>query len=168
MTFKVYLSGPITGLHYNESVAWTDYACEKLATNRILLDDGYWFDDPTDIVGYKPLRGKKEVLQDVGELQAVINVKNNPHSTNHAIFRRDKYDVMSCDCVLVNLLGAKRVSIGTCYEMAWADMLQKPLVLVMEETLNFHEHAFVLESATHMTTNLDEGIEVVKTLLLPD
>jgi nucleoside 2-deoxyribosyltransferase len=160
MTYKVYLSGPITGLTYDNAVGWTDYAKEKL-----------WYSNgpestETGIVGYKPLRGKKS-LSSSNPLPSIVK-SSNPLTTNKAILNRDKYDVMSCDCVLANLLGAKRVSIGTVAEIAWAHFLQKNIILVMEYEGNVHEHAFVLEMATHRTDNLNEAIQIVKAILLPD
>jgi hypothetical protein len=35
---------------------------------------------------------------------------------------RDRFDATRCDVLLVNLLGAERVSIGTMMEVAWADL----------------------------------------------
>lgn len=89
-------------------------------------------------------------------------------SKPHGIFKRDKYDVMSCDAMLVNLLGAKRVSIGTMFEMAWAEDHGKPIVLIMEDEGNLHEHCFVTESICYRTNNLDHGIQLIKNILLAD
>ena len=128
--FKVYLSGPITGLLYKDAVAWTDYAKEELAK------DG--------INGYRPLRGK-EFLKDYKELDAQGYLDANPLGTPKGIVGRDRYDVHTSDCILVNLLGAQRVSIGTVFEIAWAEWLYKPIVLVMEKEGNIHEHGMILE-----------------------
>lgn len=157
MEKTVYLSGPITGLTFAESVEWTDYAIEEFekACNGT----------PHMIWGYKPLRGK-ESLQEHGVIDAVVNTQNR-NTTNKAIYGRDFNDVITCDAMLVNVLGAKSKSIGTCFEMAWASFLRKPLVLVMENEGNCHEHAFVQEALTHRTNNLDEGIRLVKGILLP-
>lgn len=169
--YKIYLSGPITGLTYNDAIGWTDYAKEKLAYNFADLDDfpglkGQNVKYKTGIIGYKPLRGK-QYLKDVGKLEAVID-KPSTMATNKAIFGRDHYDVESCDAMLVNLLGAQRVSIGTMFEMAWAAEYRRPTVLVMEKQGNLHHHAFVLEALTHWTDNLDEGIATIKSICLPD
>ena len=151
--FKLYLSGPITGLTYNDSVEWTNYVMEVLHTSGI--------------AGYRPLRGKEEIFH-LNEKIASVVTQKRPLVTAKGIYGRDRYDVMSCDCVLVNLLGAKRISIGTMFEMSWCSFLQKPLVLVMEDEGNIHEHSFVHEALTHRTNNLDVGIDLVKSILLPD
>jgi len=39
---------------------------------------------------------------------------------------RDRFDVQTCDLLLVNLLGATSVSIGTMFELAWTDAWRKP------------------------------------------
>lgn len=147
---KLYTAGPITGLNLKTANEWPSYVKEQLK--------------PFNIIAYRPLRGKGH-LSNSKALPAVVKSKN-PSSTSKGIFGRDKYDVMSADCILVNLLNAKIVSIGTMWEMAWANLLQKPIILVMEDEGNVHEHSFVLEGITYRVNNLDEGIELVKLTLL--
>lgn len=153
--YKVYLSGPITGLSFSEAVGWTDYAIERFIQET-----------QNEIVGYKPLRGK-EFLKDVVNLDA-MGYATNPLSGPQAIVGRDRYDVETTDAMLVNLLDAKRVSIGTMYEMAWAFYLRKPVVLVMEnDGTNVHQHCFVEQSCTHRCHDIDTGINLIKSILLP-
>ena len=71
---------------------------------------------------------------------------------------------MRCDMVLMNLLGATKVSIGSMIELGWADAFRKPVVLVIEEG-NCHMHAIVQEIAGFIVPTLDQGIEVVKSIL---
>lgn len=154
INYKVYLSGPITGLNFADAVGWTDYAIErfKKETNG-------------NIEGYKPLRGK-EFLHDVVSFDA-MGYNDNPLSDPQAIVGRDLYDVESSDAVLINLLDSKRVSIGTMFEMAWAKLWRKPMVLVMEtDGSNLHQHAFVTQSATHRCHDIDTGINLIKGILL--
>lgn len=150
-TWKCYLSGPIAGLTYDESIKWTNIAKERL--------------EPFGIFGYRPLRSKTKT----DELKGVISSdpRNGILTTDASIYSRDRYDVESCDCMLVNLLDAKRVSIGTCYEMAWASLLRKPMIIMMEKEGNLHDHPFVRMSCDIRTYNLDDGIEAVKHILLP-
>jgi nucleoside 2-deoxyribosyltransferase len=67
-------------------------------------------------------------------------------STNHAIIERDRWMVRQCDILYINLKGATEKSIGSIMELAWACMLDKYVVLVMDDG-NVHEHAFVVEAA---------------------
>ncbi len=148
--YKTYLSGPITGLTYNDAIGWTDYAKIELEKHGI--------------IGFRPLRGK-HFLKDVEKMSA-LGYDTNPLSTERGIYTRDRYDVESCDAMLVNLTGTHRVSIGTMYEMAWADLLHKPIVCVMEKDgSNLHEHAFVRQSITHRVHDIDVGIEIIKLIL---
>lgn len=144
--FKVYLSGPITGLLLEDAIDWTNYAKDVLKHDNI--------------IGYRPLRRTNFT----GNALAVMSNQRNKECVG-----RDRYDVMSCDCMLVNVLDAKQASIGTITEIAWAYLLQKPIVLVMEDnSVNVHEHGFIQEMITHRTGDLDIGLEHVKSILLPD
>lgn len=147
MRGSVYLSGPITGLAYEGCTDWRDYARKRLAD--------------MDIDGLCPMRGK-DYLRGKGEIldgmQAVIE---RALSQDAAIVTRDRWDTTRCDFVLVNLLGAKAVSIGTVIEIAWADMARKPVVLVMEPSGNPHEHAFIRELNGYRVETLDEALDIV-------
>lgn len=151
--YKVYLSGPITGLDYGAAIGWTDYAKAQLSISKIN--------------GFRPLRGKK-FLKEETELLNAMGYPEIPVSTPKGIVHRDRYDVESCDAMLVNVLGAKSKSIGTMFEMAWAFMLHKPVVLVMEKEHNVHHHAFVEQACTYWVYDLDYGIELINLILRDD
>ncbi len=147
--FKVYLAGAIAGLPYKDAVDWREYATRKLAVKAI--------------DAYSPMRAKKflaerSVLGGADEAHPLTSIKG--------IVTRDRYDVMTSDMLLVNLLGAERVSIGSMFEMAWADMLRKPVVVVME-TDNIHQHLFLHETAGFIVSTLDEALETVIVILNP-
>lgn len=147
----VYLSGPITGLTYEGSTDWREYARRRLAE--------------LDIEGLSPMRGK-EFLKNAGtitdNMQAVLE---HAMSQDAAIVTRDRWDTTRCDFMLVNLLGAERVSIGTIVELGWADLARRPVVLVMEVKGNVHEHAFVRQLSGYRVETLDEGIDLIGTAL---
>lgn len=148
---KVYLAGPITGLEYGESVDWRESAKDKLTEGGIRA--------------YSPMRAK-DYLDGVGPLESQyfdISVMSSPRG----IMTRDRWDATTCDVILVNLLGAKRVSIGTVMEIAWADLSRIPSVVAMEESGNVHEHAMITEAIGFRVPTLDEGINIVKAILLP-
>jgi nucleoside 2-deoxyribosyltransferase len=77
---------------------------------------------------------------------------------------RDHWDVSRCDAVLVVLSGATRVSIGTVMELGWAYAYRKPVVAVMEEEGNPHEHGMVREALSYRVTTLDEAIDLLNIL----
>ena len=109
-----------------------------------------------------PMYGKG-YLKDEKKLKA--GGYQQPLSTNHAIFNRDKWMVKQSDIVFANFLGAKQVSIGSMMELAWANDNDKHIVVVMEKD-NPHQHAFVLESATIIYDNIIDAIEYLKCLSL--
>ena len=74
---------------------------------------------------------------------------------------------MRCDALLVNLLGAKKVSIGSVLEIGWADAFRKPIILAIEKEGNPHDHAELKEVANFIVDNLDEAIELAIKILLP-
>lgn len=143
----VYLAGPITGLTYNGTTEWRDYAIKELGNSGV--------------EGISPMRGKDYLLH---ETSVSDQYDETILSTQHAITTRDRWDCTRSDVVLVNMLGAERVSIGTVMELGWADAARNPIVLVMEEG-NIHDHSMVREVSGFRVESLDEGIFVCKTIL---
>lgn len=86
-------------------------------------------------------------------------------SCSRGLTTRDRFDVTSCDILLANLLGAKKVSIGTMIEYGWADMARKPIITVIEKEGNSHDHSIVRELTGFRVENLDEGLYVAKAIL---
>lgn len=62
--------------------------------------------------------------------------------------------------------GISMASIGSVAELAWAQHLHKPVVLIMEKEGNVHDHAFVNQMASHRAYDIGEGVEWVKRILL--
>jgi nucleoside 2-deoxyribosyltransferase len=111
----------------------------------------------------------KSYLKNVGELAAAgQNYQGmSPLSENKGITTRDRMDCMGRDIIIANFAGAKQVSIGTCIEFGWADAARKPVILVMEDEGNMHEHGMILEIAGYRVKTLDEAIELCRCILLP-
>lgn len=155
---KVYLAGPITGLTYGASNEWRTDIAPKL--------------EDLDMAAYSPLRAKS-FLSRLGVLTgdpagyALHAGLEAQLSGQRGIVRRDYNDVLEADAVLVNLAGATQVSIGTMFEMAWAYDCRIPIVLVMENEGNPHEHGFVKEAYTYRTPCLDEAVELLSIILNP-
>ena len=137
---RIYLAGPISGNGYEETVA--------LFEAKIV---------PLEAAGYEvlhPMLGKSELRNEV-EFRA--HGYENPVSTNHAIVERDCWMVQSVDIVFADLSAATRVSIGTCFELAWASLLGKHTVVVLPES-GPHQHAFVLEAADIVLHSVAEAL----------
>jgi nucleoside 2-deoxyribosyltransferase len=144
----VYLSGPITACSYGEATDWRKYAANHLAEGLAPLS---------------PLRGQKY-------LEGVASIPDHDEAaifgSKKGLTSLDRNDVKRCDAVLVNLLGAQRVSLGTVMEIAWADAWDKPIVLV-DEPGSLHEHAMISTVAEYTVDDLNTGVEVVNALLTP-
>jgi len=145
----VYLAGPITGLSYDGAEDWRGYAKRRLANHGIL--------------GLSPLRGK-EYLRTSGPLSAE-DYHDKPLSSPRGITTRDRWDCTRSDVVLVNLIGAPRVSIGTMIELGWADAARNPIVLAMEPAGNVHDHAMVTEVAGFRADSVEGALELVIAIL---
>ena len=146
---SVYLAGPITSLSFGEATDWRAYAM------RMLSDSG--------IDAFSPLRAKTYLSK---ENNIKDHYDSNPLSTAHGIVTRDRFDTMHRDLILVNFIGATKVSIGTVMEIAWADACRKPIVIAMEKG-NVHEHAMLTEVSGYIVDDLDEAIEIACKVLLP-
>lgn len=150
--FKIYLAGPIAGKDYTGATHWREWVASEL--NRAA----------SQLVAYSPMRGK-DFLKDV-EAFTSLPYNENPMTTGEGVYMRDRYDVESSDLVFVNLLGAERVSIGTMFEMAWASFLRKPVITVIEENGNIHEHIFVQQAMGYRVSSLMAGVQLARILLL--
>lgn len=147
--FLVYLAGPISGLVFDEAADWRETARERLAR--------------FGIKALSPLRGKEYLRQlgkpisSTGEDYAHLGVLSLPRG----VMTRDRYDATRCDVLLVNLAGAKSVSIGTVMEIAWADNNRIPIVAIIEPRGNVHEHMMIREALGFTAETLEQGIDLV-------
>lgn len=153
---SVYLAGPITGLTYDGGNEWREEVRLDLAK--------------AGITAFSPLRAKN-FLREIGVLDSAGTPESkyiglNPLSDPKGITTRDRFDCTRCDLVLMNLLGAERISVGTMIEAGWADAARRPIVVAMEED-NVHRHAMLNEVAGFIVPTLAEAVAVVKAVLLP-
>ena len=145
----VYLAGPITGLSYSEVTDWR----EKVKVD--LADVG--------LVGLSPMRYKKFL----GEERVIKDAYQKiPLASQRGLTTRDRFDVGRSDVILANVLQAQKVSLGTVLELGWADCLRKPIILVIEESGNCHDHAMLREISSFRVSDLDDAVDLVKSLLL--
>src|SRR5689334_10236156 len=101
MSSLVYLAGPISGTTFAESTDWRASAAARL--------------NHSGIDAASPMRCKSYL-----KTESVVKqtYDDHPLSTQHGIMERDRFDVERCDAILVNLLGARIVSVGTVMEIA--------------------------------------------------
>lgn len=148
--FRVYLAGPITGLSYEEARNGWRAEFPKLL--------------PDTIHCYSPMRGK-DFLKDMDNLGCDEEMYREIHPmvTQKGITTRDRYDVQNADAVVMNLIGADRVSIGSMIEIGWADSVRVPIILIMDKD-NVHDHMMVLECAGYVVETIEEAAHLVKWL----
>jgi nucleoside 2-deoxyribosyltransferase len=151
MNKSVYLAGPITGLDYEGATSWRTVVADRFR------DLG--------IDAFSPLRCKA-YLATAGSLKAE-GYDEYPLSSAKGITTRDRHDVMTCDLVLVNLVGAEKISIGTMIEVGWADAARKPIVMAIEPG-NPHHHAMLTTCAGFVTDEIDHAIDMAAAILLSD
>ena len=146
--YYVYLAGPILGSTYGGATLWREYV-------KTLF--------PENIICLSPMRNK-EYLQNLSVIGKTIYA--DPLSTPKGINTRDRNDVYRCHVVLVNFLDTNIISVGTCIELGWADILRKPVVIAMKET-DAHYHKMVRDIAGYIFPTIEESVEMVKKILLP-
>lgn len=152
---KVYLAGPITGLSWNASEDWRDDTIIK-AKNVPALHSVEFF---------SPLRGKDYLR---GETKIKASYAQHQLSTPRGIMNSDHHDVQTCDAIIMYLLGAQKVSIGTVMEAAWAYAYRKPLITIMEpSSSNIHEHAMLNEAIWYRAEDVEMSLRFLAYVLRP-
>ena len=139
---RVYMVGGIQGMTYDECVKW------RVNVGKVLEAYG--------IEALSPMRGKAYLQR---EVSIKDSYEQHKMSTKAAIFARDKWDCLRADFILCNLLKASAVSIGSMFELAWAQDHGKYIIVVMEDEGNPHIHGFVQESASLILPTLEEGVK---------
>ena len=144
----IYLVGPISGQSYDAVTDNIHDIKSKLSKEFQILH---------------PMMGK-EYLRTELRFKSVGYDEHAP-STNHAIFERDKWMVNRADIILANLLPSGDIaSIGSCMELAWAALLGKLTIVVMQED-NIHQHSFVLEAADVVFPTMYDAIEYLNKIV---
>ncbi len=144
-----YLAGPIKGTSYRECVDWREDA------RRSLADVG--------IIGLSPMRFKTYLAQ---EGAIADDYAEHPLCTQQGITARDRFDCQRSDVVLMNLIGADHVSIGSMIEVGWADAARRPIIAAMEPG-NIHNHGMVRACAGFIVPTLADALDVCRAILVP-
>lgn len=155
MRMGIYLCGPIAGLPFDDARnGWRQLVERRLSVNGIRC--------------HNPLRHLKSEQLKRGDKRSMgsMGARVGCLSTPKGLTARDRFDTLRSELVLCNLLGTTKISVGSMIELGWADLARVPVVLCMEKG-NIHEHAMVQELSSWIVPTLDEGIEVIKDLLVP-
>ena len=148
---RVYLSGPILGETYESA----RYGWRKLVALQLL----------PGIQVLSPMRHEGHLAEHTGPINNdIIDSPTHFFAGAKIIVEKDMLDIRRCDLVLVNLLGATKVSIGTVSEMGMAFAMDKTIITVIEPD-NIHQHPFVTETSSLVLDNLDDAIYAINSLL---
>ena len=147
---KVYLAGPIAGRTYDAANGW------RLEVAKTLQSYG--------VTALNPLRGK-EFLRSVGAIPISV-IELHPFSTDEGITTRDRYDVMQCNLLLANFLGATKASVGTAIEFGWADAFRKPIIMVIEKEGNPFDHPMPRHLASYRVERVEDAVSLALALLI--
>ena len=147
----VYLCGPITGTKFDQATEWREYGISKFFPEIIAIDPTR--DNPSTT------RESEQPDNSERRLNRLYNGAD--------VVARDRFDIMRSDIILVNFLGAEKVSIGSVGEIFWADAWRKPVVIVREKSGNIHDHDMLNAIAGWIFNDLDPAIEKIKQLIKP-
>ena len=143
----VYLAGPITGCSYAGCTDWRTFAAKELLKSGIL--------------GLSPMRAKAFLSSE----KQLKDTYNCPIACEKGITIRDRLDVCNCDLVLANFLKTDRVSIGAAIEFGWADAFRVPIIWIVENEGNIHDHGMMREIAGFRANTLEKGLDIAKSIL---
>lgn len=151
----VYVSGSMSGREWQHVLA--DFGSRK---------------DRLEDLGFRvltPLAGKvfqeREVLKHGGY--------TTPLANDRAIFSRDRWMVAQADIVLCDLTFADQVSIGSCFELAWAYAQPHTQVILIlpegtpeeDQERDPHDHAFIRQCADIVFHSVEDAYPYLDALL---
>lgn len=142
MSQIVYLAGPITGLEFDAAKEWRDPSSE--------------FCQRLQALGWEtrsPMRDK-EKFRVKGKLSAFFD-------EGAAAVNQDLQDIVEADAVILNVLDAERVSLGSMAEMGYAYATLTPVIVVTEGEENIHHHVFTDYMAERIVPDLNSAIEAL-------
>lgn len=147
----VYLAGPIANTAQGVAFEWRDDAIIALNERGILA--------------LSPLRAKRALVHDsIGD--SFHKYPKGAFYTPDGILARDHGDVINCDAILMNLLGATSMSFGTGMELAWAFDRHIRTVVAIEPEGNVHDgHPMFNAAVKFRVPTLDEAIDAVAIIL---
>lgn len=140
----IYLAGPMTGLTYEEISTWRNKA------DKFLRHVGWHV--------LSPVTDKMATDHPIND-DAKRDTEHRPIvRTSSAFVSQDIFYVKHSDAILANFTGAKKVSLGTIWELGVADALGKMIVSVIEPG-SVHDHSFVRRRSSLFVPTMDEALE---------
>jgi nucleoside 2-deoxyribosyltransferase len=147
MTKLVYLSGPIEGLKYEDTVDWRQQV-------QFTLHKG--------IHGISPMRGKK-----VPALGEVILGGDSA-----SITMRDRWDIRRADAMLIHFPEGIDTGhhVGTTVELGWADAFRVPVILAcgLSHIEYWWDHPIVKGCVGWHVTELNMAVNIINNMFKDD
>lgn len=104
-----------------------------------------------DIICHKPMH-RDDYPAELGDLLGTT------------LTHRDHHQIRQSAVLILDFLGAKKVSAGSMIEIGWATELGKPVVMIAEPD-NINMHVMARNLVTFIATNRAQAAAVVRTLL---
>jgi len=142
MNFKAYVAGSISHLTAKQIYEKFNPIISQLKSY--------------DYVVLHPLIFGEEI-----NIKSSAKIKPTGYDPSGKITKRCKWMVEQCDILFADLTKAKKISVGTMFEIAWAKIWNKNIIIIMEKN-NIHQHLFVQESATEIFETLEEGFAYLR------
>lgn len=152
---KVYLSGPITGLTYKEARYGWRAEFAGLLVDISGPDHG--------IILLSPMRHEGHLAEMKGTAIEPDNLPTHLFSHPKMIVTKDFLDIDESMIMVVNFLGATKVSQGTLIEMGYARKAGVTMVIIRDPG-NPHNSPFIAEMGIVVST-LEEAAAIVASLL---
>jgi len=146
---SIYISRPISGRPLSDVFADFDVRTEELIR-----------------MGYRVLSpmASKDILRQKGGTEAVPLGYATPTLVPRAILRQDLWMMQQADIVFCDFTGSTAVSVGCCYELAWAYLQPATHTVLVMERGNVHEHAFTVAGADVIFRDTKEAIAYLRCL----
>jgi hypothetical protein len=146
--YHVYLAGPIAGTRFHECVDWRKDFIRSM---------------PPAIKCLSPMRGKEECFRN-DELITPDQYDDTILARDAGIMARDFFDCQRADVIVVHLLRAKKASIGTMMELAWAYQNHTPTIVVCDPG-DLHDHPMVRMATKFRVASLAEAQHITRIIL---
>lgn len=137
----LYLAGPITGKTLEEANDWRENEL-MLAS---LAKHGY--------IPLNPLREKAHLEEWDG---LPLPARYTPEQEEFEV-SNDLDDINKSVAILANLKDAERVSIGSVWEIGYANALGKPVITVLEPG-GLHDHLFIHNTSLKVVESMFEAV----------
>lgn len=149
MTKTIYLCGPMTGLSFNRAEEWRTKTQKKFEA----------------IPGIQVLNPARNCHVKNDEIYQAVNLdQKRGLNCDRALRARNLSDIALSSVVFANFLDAERPSLGSIYELGYASALRVPVICVIEDSGNVHEHLMITSGIDYRFNNLPEAFSGTLTI----